>query len=81
MSGQEHKGLTRQQQIALRWLMVEGPACEQGLRMEGIRPRPTLFNLVKKGLAENLGWNGVGLDDQVGYVFKITPAGEGCLDV
>ena len=75
-AGQEREALTRQQRIALRWLRAEGEACEQGLWMEGVRPRPTLFNLVKKGLAENLGWNGTGCDDQVGYRFRITLAGE-----
>lgn len=64
--------LTRQQQRALRVFRYDdGRATDGAVWDEGVRPWPTMDNLVEKGLATRGGW----LDPEWGYEYTLTDAG------
>ena len=76
---QNEASVTRQQRVALEFARQEGDACDWGLWNEGIRPWPTVKNLARKGLVEIVEW-GCLSDEEQGYVYRLTPAGEAVLD-
>lgn len=67
--------LTRQQKIALRYLLSEGQCLDAGLWLEGVRPWPTMESLVYKGLVRSVEYQSAGLEDQIGWVRELTPLG------
>ena len=69
------KGLTRQQWVAIRWMHGEGDVQEYFLWYEGVRPWPTMANLVAKGLAETVCWEEYSYDER-GYRRRLTPLGD-----
>jgi hypothetical protein len=71
--------VTRQQRVALEFARQEGDAYDWGLWNEGVRPWPTIKNLAAKGLIEIIEW-GYFCDEEQGYVYRLTPAGEAVLD-
>jgi len=68
--------LTAQQTRAMRsfcWGIdgIDDQATDTSAWNEGVRPWPTMGNLVKKGLIETVEW--VGHED--GWLYKLTPLG------
>jgi hypothetical protein len=60
--------LTRQQEQALKAFRVDGEAYDGSIWDEGVRPWPTMDNLVKLGYVERVQW----WDEEAGWQYELT---------
>lgn len=67
--------LTKQQKAALGYLLLQGEAHDYWMYdYTGYQAWPTMNNLVKKGLVENVSWEEYSYEER-GYVRKLTHDG------